>query len=121
MTEVWDKKWPAADNFVDSMIKTYKNEANNPPVTYEALDIVFRPYLYWLYSAQDNKVHPELTHLTLARLLAIMMLEGSVRLKVTKEDGEVMSTPEWLQDLMSDVSGELEFYLNNMLRTQGNA
>ena len=121
MTEDWSKKYPASDAFVDNMIRVYREESNNPPVTYEALDKVFRPYLHWLTSAKEYKVHPELTYKILARLIAIMMLEASVRLKITKKDGTPMNTGEWLGDLMEDVSGELEYYVNSMLKTQGTA
>jgi hypothetical protein len=102
------------DKLVDKMLKIYKNEA--VPVACTALDTVFRPFMHWIDTAQQEKANPSHVRGAILGMISSMILEAAVRMGERDEDGERIPMEVWLGEFVLDLRDELIQDLDNLTK-----
>jgi hypothetical protein len=93
------------DKLVDGMLEIYKEEA--VPVACDALDTIFRPFMHWIDTAQQDRVEPNQVRGAVLGMISSMILEVAARMGQRDENGDRMPMEVWLGDFILDLRDEL--------------
>lgn len=111
ITDEERKEWAAgatyADNVTDVLTVLMKEDANAEAAAYMAVDMVLRPYLNWLHSAQVLGRDPESVRSSLIYLICNMVMEMAHRMKGRTTEGDTIATEQWLSEFVTDLGAEM--------------
>ncbi|HEY8094759.1 MAG TPA: hypothetical protein VIE65_01500, partial [Methylobacter sp.] len=89
------------------------------PASYMVIDMAFRQYFQWLYSAQRLKVNSKLARNSLIHLVNVMILEAAMRMGVVESDGTRQPIDVWVGEFVLDLRDELVEDLKMLTETKG--
>jgi len=94
------------NEYVDNMVKVLQIDGEAYKVAYMAIDMIYRPFLQWMHSAQCLGEDPNIVRNSAVHLLNVMLLEMSVRLK-SHDEGKTLGPKEWADEIIHDIHVEL--------------
>ena len=98
----WKHDAAKLDLYVDAMVRVLRDEANALPVAYMAVDTVYRPYLQWVHSAQEQGIDAHTTRNAAIHLINVMIIEIASRMN------PVETMASWVDEFVSILIDELE-------------
>lgn len=110
----WKHDAQHIERHVDQMVEVLRDDANAVPVAYMAIDMVYRPYLQWLHSAQLQKCDATATRNSAIHLVNMMIIEMLSRM-VNREQG-IDGAIEWADEFMGKLNEELDEDLRLLMR-----
>ena len=101
------------DKLVNSILDGFK-QARIEALPYDAVATVFRPYLHWLHKARSDREEPDVVRGVVIHLLSSMIVEASLCIKGTEEDGSKTPIEVWLGEVMLSLRDSIITDLDNM-------
>lgn len=92
--------------------------AEADPVVVMAVDMVLRPFLQWVSSAERMRCDPDKTRNSAVMLFSSMILELSARLKIKDDEGVIQPQALWINEFVESVIDELEEDMKAIMRHQ---
>lgn len=99
---------------VDRMVSVLVEHEETMPVAYMAIDMIYRPYLQWLHSAQAQKLDATATRNSVVHLVNMMILEICSRM--TNVDRGAEHAIDWIDEFMDKLTKELDEDLRMLIR-----
>lgn len=103
----WKADSANVNAFVDQMVTSLRTKEDIQPVTYMAVDMIFRSYLQWIHSAQILRADPELARDAAINSINIIIMELANRIRGVDEKGVKVNLAEWVGELMQDLAATL--------------
>ena len=100
--------------YVDNLITVLVDDANADPAAYMAVDMVYRPYVQWLHSAQLEGIDAPLIRNSGVYLISTMIIEMCRRMN--RVDGDMEQALKWVDDFMQTLDGEIDQDLTELAR-----
>ena len=101
-------KYDAArlDKLADHMVSVLKNEGTTP-VAYMAMDMIYRPFIQWLHSAQIQGIDPFEARNSAIFVINAMVVELTKRMSDVGINGERSSKEDWVRAFILELTGEI--------------
>lgn len=109
---------------IEHLTKTLRAQGT-PEHVIEIMSVFYKDYSNWMIKAKSSQISPDEVRFTLIHMMAIIIFDASLQIRVHGEDNEPLPHIEWSRYFISELAGmvgaitqEYDAYIASRGRTQ---